>query len=411
MNQHALEQIYRLMCEKVACNAKKIGGDLREFPAREDGEYFAPPRDQLIKTEHIFCWTQSFFTGMALLSAQHTGDMELIRWCSSFYEDYRRKVFETPQDTMHDLGFLYTLYSTLHWKLTKSPEMRALSLQAAEVLSHRFVPQGGYIRAWGRMDGTIPSYVGQQLAKDNFFANSDGLAIIDCMMNLPLLFWAGQETGDPFFTSVAMAHADTTLRYFVRDDGSVCHAYRFPTGTDAQPEEYNDCGYAVGSHWARGTAWAVYGFAAAWRYTKQTRYRDAALKIANAYLKACGDSVIPVWDFKLPENQPARYGGKEQPWTKWDITDPECCQYNVDSSAAAIMACGFLEILEQEEHPRLRAYVDQTLHTLTQHYFDLNPDFPGLLRRVNGLDTYGCFGDYFAMELVARCLGKKLTIW
>lgn len=411
MDKNKLENIYNLMCEKTAINAKKIGNDLREFPAKEDGEYFAPPRDSLIKTEHIFCWTQSFFTGMALLCAQHTGDIRLIEWCNSFYDDYYKKVFDNPKDTMHDLGFLYTLYSTFNWKLTKSPDMRALSLRAAEVLAHRLMPMCKCIKAWGTMDKTVPSYVGAQLAKDNFFANSNGLAIIDCMMNLPLLFWAGQESGDVFFTSVATAHANTTLKYFVREDGSVRHAYRFNEETGEPQEEFNDCGYSVGSHWARGTAWAVYGFAVAWRYTKNISYRDAALKIADAYLKACGESVIPVWDFRLPEAQPARYGGKEQAWTKWDITKPENCKYNIDSSAAAIIACGFLDILEQEEHPHLRTYAEKTLTELTQNYLNLDTEIPGLLRCVNGLDTYGCFGDYFAMELVARCLGKRLNIW
>ena len=146
------------------------------------------------------------------------------------------------------------------YRLTGDARMKALSVRAAEVLAHRFVTSGGYIRAWGRMDDSIPAYIDDQLRKDNFFANSRGLAIIDCMMNIPLLFWAGQETQDPFFTQVAVAHADTTLRHFIRPDGSVCHAWRFDPDTGESVGEFNDCGYSVGSHWARGTAWAVYGF-------------------------------------------------------------------------------------------------------------------------------------------------------
>ena len=160
------------------------------------------------------------------------------------------------------------------------------------------------------MDDSIPDYIDDQLRRDNFFANSRGLAIIDCMMNIPLLFWAGKETGDRFFTDVAIAHADTTLHNFIRPDGSVCHAYRFDSVTGEPAEEFNDCGYSVGSHWARGTAWAVYGFSVAWRYTGLTRYRDAAVKLAECYLTQCGENGVPVWDFRLPTDQPARHCGR-----------------------------------------------------------------------------------------------------
>ena len=81
------------------------------------------------------------FTGMALMAAQHTGNLSLVRWVESLYEKYRAKVFDTPADTMHDLGFMYTLYSTLAYRLTGSDTMKELSVRAAEVLAHRFVPQ------------------------------------------------------------------------------------------------------------------------------------------------------------------------------------------------------------------------------------------------------------------------------
>lgn len=252
MERSALLAAYTAACRKAAANARVIGQDLREFPGQMDGNYFAPARDSLRPVEHIFCWTPSFFTGMAMLAAEQTGDFSLVRWVESLYESYRAKVFDTPQDTMHDLGFMYTLYSTMAYRLTGDARMKALSVRAAEVLAHRFVPSGGYIRAWGRMDDSIPAYIDDQLRKDNFFANSRGLAIIDCMMNIPLLFWAGQETQDPFFTQVAVAHADTTLRHFIRPDGSVCHAWRFDP----------DTGESVGNSTTAATRWGPTGRAA-----------------------------------------------------------------------------------------------------------------------------------------------------
>lgn len=403
MDEKMLKEDYDRICLKVRLNCQKIGNDLREFPAREDGDYFAPDRSSLRTIKHIFGWTQSFFTGMALLEANHQGDYSLLRWCEQFYERYWHKVFVTPADTMHDLGFLYTLYSTMAYRLTGDSKMRDLSLRAAEVLAHRYMPACHCIRAWGRMDDTIPEGLEEELRDNNFFVRSRGLAIIDCMMNLPLLFWAGQETSDPFFTAVACAHADTTMRYFIRPDGSVCHAYRFDPETGRPLEEFNDCGYAVGSFWARGAAWAVYGFGVAWRYTGYARYRDAALRIARAYLAACGTDPIPPWDFRLPKDQPARYGGLQRPWSRWDITRSENCVYNVDTSAAVIMSCAFLELGESD--PDLRDYVERTVAAI-RPYLNLKAECPGLLARTNGTDTYACYGDYFVMELFARLCGE-----
>lgn len=409
MEQEKLNELFEKMCRKASKNAEKIGTDLREFPAQQSGDYFAPERDSLRKANHIFCWTQSFFTGMALLAAQHKGDMEMVRWCESLYEDFRKKVFDTPADTMHDLGFLYTLYSSLCYQITGDSKMRELSIRAAEVLAHRYLPACKCIRAWGRMDDKLPDYLEPELYTNNFFTNSHGLAIVDCMMNIPLLFWAGKETGDTFFTSIACAHADTTLKYFIREDGSVCHAYRFDQETGEPVGEFNDCGYGIGSHWARGTAWAVFGFAVAWKYTGFQRYHDAAKKLAYKYLEECGEDPIPVWDFRLPEEEPARYCGFNREWHYWDITDPRNKVYNTDTSAAAIMACGFLELMAEEEDEKLRQYVNDAAEALAEN-LNLDENHPGLLSRGNGNNSYNIYGDYYVMELYARLLGEK-TPW
>lgn len=411
MENKEYRDIYEAICRKAALNAQRIGTDLREFPGRMDGRYFDVDRNTLRPVEHIFCWTPSFFTGMALMAAQHTGNLSLVRWVESLYEKYRAKVFDTPADTMHDLGFMYTLYSTLAYRLTGSDTMKELSVRAAEVLAHRFVPNGRYIRAWGRMDDSLPDYIEESLKQNNFFTNSQGLAIVDCMMNLPLLFWAGEATKDKFFTNVAVAHADTTLKNFIREDGSVCHAYRFDEITGEPVEEFNDCGYSVGSHWARGTAWAVYGFALAWRFTGLERYRQAVLKLTGKYLELCAPDGVPVWDFRLPEDKPARHFGSQETWEYWDITDPANRTLNVDSSAAAIMACGMLEFLSKEENESMRQYVQTVARTLAQQYLELDPECPGVLRQQNGNATFASFGDYFAMELYARLLNEPILAW
>lgn len=408
MNNESLRALYEALCLKAQANLMGIPATVPEYPGRHDGQYFSAPAP--LPLSHIFCWTQSFFTGMAGLACAHTHSGETLSALNGMYEAYRAKVFDTPLDTMHDLGFLYTPYAVLMYKLTGDERMRTLAIRAAEVLAQRFVTEGSYIRAWGRMDGTIPNYVDAALAQDQFFQKSNGLAIIDCMMNLPLLFFASQETGDAHCREIAMRHADTTLRYFLRADGSVCHAYRF--GPDGAPlEEFNGCGYGVGSHWARGAAWAIYGFATAWRYTRAERYYEAAVRVAEKFIALCGLDGMPPWDFRLPATMPAQPCGVRQPYMTWDICDAKNVSYIVDSSAAMITACALHELNVVRPNATFAAYV-QTVTQALPAYITTDVSVPGILRRQNGNDTYTAFGDYFCMELLHRQLcGNPQFLW
>ena len=223
---------------KIENNMEKIGSDLREFKSSIDGNYLAN-REEAIKIGHIFNWTQSFFVGMALWSYLDTKNKKFLEWAESFKDSYKRKVFDTPLETMHDVGFLYSPFAVMLYNITGDEEYKEIGIKAADVLAMRYEPKGGYIRAWGRMDYKTPEYVDSGLAKDHFFTESKGLAIIDCMMNLPLLFWASEVTGHPFYKRIAMMHADTTMKYFIRDDYSVKHAFRFSESTGEPLGETN----------------------------------------------------------------------------------------------------------------------------------------------------------------------------
>jgi unsaturated chondroitin disaccharide hydrolase len=266
---------------------------------------------------------------------------------------------------------------------------RRLALKAADVLAKRFVSKGEYIQAWGRMDGRITE-TDPQLAKDVFYIANKGLAIIDCMMNLPLLFWATEQTGNSWYYDIAVKHADTTLRYFIRGDYSVYHAFRFDPESGKPLGGCNYCGYADESHWARGTAWAIYGFAIAYRYTKDERYLKASLKLSHKFLDSLTSSYIPTWDFRLNDGMVK----------------------NKDTSAAAIAVCGFMEILKYMEDEKLSEYSDKMLNELTDEaYTDYNPDCPGILKQSNGKMTYTLFGDYFYMEALRSKLYGMETFW
>ena len=185
-------------------------------------------------------WTGGFWPGLMWLLWTRTGDdwfrAEALRAEVLLTAEFRR--FERLN---HDVGFMYLLSCGAHHRLLGDDQARRDTLHAASLLMGRFNP-AGFIRAWNE-----PERV--------------GYAIIDCMMNLSLLFRASALTGDPRFAHVARIHADTTLREFVRPDGSVCHIVEFDPVTGERLREHAGQGYGLGTAWSRGQAWGLYGFA------------------------------------------------------------------------------------------------------------------------------------------------------
>lgn len=382
MSRNVKEQLIA----KIKNNVLQMGTDLVEYSGNESGVYFAE-KEGLRPLKHVFCWTQSFYTGMAYWAYVETKEDALLKWLYSFKQEYHDKVFCTPLDTMHDLGFLYIPYAVALYKLTGDEEMKQIALKAADELAKRFDPRGGYIRAWGRMDYQIPAYVDKELAKDHFFTESKGLAIIDCMMNIPLLFWAEQVTGNRYYGRIAEVHADTTMKYFVREDDTVCHAYRFDEETGEALGEENYCGYAKGSYWARGTAWAVYGYMCCYKYTGKDKYLALSMRLLRKFIQE-SEGEIPVWDFRLPEGEP---------------------QY-VDTSAAAIMLSACNELVKFTDCSEVSEYVESIREKLMD-YVNLSLENNGILKEQNGRRVYASYGDYYLVEALLGKDKPEYLIW
>ena len=330
-------------------------------------------------------WTSSFFTGMAVLAYLHTGDRDILARLEPLNSLYEQKVAgDHASETMHDLGFLYSLYSVALYQVTGEERHRQSGLRAAELLANRFVPEGNYIRAWGRMDENDSDYV--------------GLAIIDCLMNMPLLYWASEESKDERFREIAIRHTDTTLKHFIREDFSVFHAYRFDPVTGVPVGGDNYCGRHVDSQWARGTAWAMYGFALAYRHTTDIRFLKASLDVTQNFISNLDDEIIPVWDFRLEAGDtPLR-----------------------DSSAAAVAICAIqeLEAIDQSS-PQISSIKHLLLDRLcSSDYLDTNPQCHGILKHGEVGDgigkarsAYTSWRDYYFMEALAREAGIPVTWW
>jgi unsaturated chondroitin disaccharide hydrolase len=378
VNGVQLKSAFDVCLSKTRNNIRRLADNPKPYAWAVDGNYFDFKEDFY----EIGNWTSSFFTGMALLAWRQTEDEFFFQQVLRLAPYYREKVFTRHLDTMHDLGFLYSLYSVALYKLTGDKTHREVGLRAAEVLARRFHDRGGFIRAWGRLD------------TDEF----NNMAIVDCMMNLPLLYWAARETGYKKYYEIAVRHADTTLKNFVRADDSVYHAYRFDlqTGKPLRGDTYG--GWAVESHWARGTAWAVFGFALNYGYTHDAKYLETSLRLARKFVANLDQEIVPLWDFRLP---PAAKAIR-------------------DASAASIMVCGLQELRKHRVEDSLLATAERQLlsRLCSADYLDRSETCPGVQKCGQVGDgagmaqnAYTSWGDYFLMEALNRQLGLGESWW
>ena len=370
-----LKNALELCILKTRGNIRRLADTPKAAPWALDGNYFAHKEGFY----EIGNWTSSFFTGMALLAWRETEDEYFLNQVLRLAPFYREKVFNRYLDTHHDLGFLASLYSVALYKLTGDKQHREVGLRAAEVLAQRFNEKGNFIRAWGRMDENDPQFPAS-------------MAIIDCLMNLPLLYWASAETGDRKYHQIAVRHADTVLKNFIRPDDSVIHAFHFDLETGSPIGPDNHCGFSPDSYWARGAAWGIYGFALSYSHTRDERYLQASVRLAKKFITEPLIDGVPLWDFRLPSDRP------QVP----------------DASASAITACGIQELAKhQAADAELLAAKDRLLERICRaDYLDADPNCPGILKSAYGdKPAYSSWGDYYLMEAVSRELKGEETFW
>lgn len=325
-------------------------------------------------------WTNGFWGGIMWLLYRDTGE-EKYAVIAKISEKKLEKCFTTFSGLHHDVGFMYLPTSVVNYRLTGDEEARRNAMHAANLLAGRFNPVGRFIRAW------------------NECGDKDvrGWAIIDCMLNISLLYWASQESGDPRFYQIAVMHADTALKNFIRADGSVCHIVEFDPQTGERIKSHGGQGYGHGSSWTRGQGWAVYGFANSYAHTGQRKYLDAAKQVAHyciANLRE--DGIVPV-DFRQPPN-PA-----------WE-----------DSCGACIIASGLLEVArfvpENERELYIRPAV-RILKAIAQTRADWSRDYDAIVR--NCTAEYHSekhhfpmvYADYFFIEALYKLCGQENIIW
>lgn len=250
-------------------------------------------------------WTAGFWPGILWYDYQFTKDPQ-IKVEAEKYTSSLEFLSHTPAYD-HDLGFIvFSSYGNAY-KLTGNADYKRVILQTADTLATLFNPKVGTILSWPRM------------VKEKGWPHN---TIMDNMINLELLFWASKHGGSHRLCNIAVKHAQTTMKYHFRKDYTSYHVALYNEQTGKFIKGITHQGYSDSSMWARGQAWAIYGYTMCYRETKRKEFLDFAQKVAEPYLKRLPKDLIPYWDFNAPDipNAPR------------------------DASAAAIVASALLDL-------------------------------------------------------------------
>lgn len=378
------KKLQRAADRAVSVLRENLGNFTYKFPGSNSEHKF------YLATENTE-WTTGFCTGTYWLAYELSGEESFRTAAEVQVESFYNRIKQKTDVDHHDMGFLYTPSCVAAYQLTGNERAKEAAILAADQLISRFQEKGEFLQAWGALG-----------AEDNY------RLIIDCLLNLPLLYWASYVTGDGKYRDIAVRHTKTSIRNLVREDHSTYHTYFFDPKTGEPIRGVTAQGYRDDSAWARGQAWGIYGTALAWRYTKNEVCRKLFRKVTDFYLRHLPEDMIPYWDLQFSE-------GSSEPR---------------DSSAAAAAVCGILEMcsnggLEEEEQSFYRNEAQRMLESLIDKYaVTSSQEANGLLRHGvyaksspynsvsdRGVDECNLWGDYFYLEALTRNLKEWKTYW
>ena len=322
-------------------------------------------------------WCGGFWPGILWYDYEYTQDPKIKEEAEKFTASLKF-LSEIPAYD-HDLGFLVFCSYGNGYRLTGNPEYKQVIINTADSLSALFNPRVGTMLSWPR---NVKMFGGHNTIMDN-------------MINLEMLFWAAKNGGNPYLFDIAVAHADKTMKYHFRPDYTSYHVAVYDTLTGEFIKGVTHQGYSDDSMWARGQAWAIYGYTVVYRETKDVRYLDFVQKVTDVYLKNLPEDYVPYWDFN----------------------DPSIPDAPRDASAACVVASALLELsgyLPAEKALEYKQAAVKMLTSLSSDKYQCGESKPAFLLHSTGhlpaeseIDASIIYADYYYMEALLRL--KRLT--
>ena len=360
--------------------AKQTQRTLTELKTDSGIDYTMMPRNIMADEQHWNCrkatkeeWCAGFWPGVLWYDYEYTKDKQVLEEAENFTHSLKFLSHIPAYD--HDLGFLVFCSYGNGYRLTKNPAYKQVILDTADTLATLFNPIVGTILSWPR-----------EVEPRNWPHNT----IMDNMINLEMLFWAAKNGGNPYLYDIAVSHADKTMKSQFRPDYTSYHVAVYDTITGNLIKGVTHQGYADSTMWARGQAWAIYGYTVVYRETKDPKYLDFAQKVTDVYLDRLPEDKVPYWDFD----------------------DPSIPDAPRDASAGAVVASALLELSTYLPNGTGKRYKDAAIEMLTSLSSDSyqsgesKPSF--LLHSVghwpnhSEIDASIIYADYYNIEALLR---------
>lgn len=355
------------LCQQLERDSLTFKDSLRAQPA--------PEQLGQIRLCSVYDWTSGFFPGTLWYTYELTGD-EALKTQAARYTNLLNPV--RYYTGTHDLGFMVNCSYGNALRLAQNDTIAAVMIETADNLCARFNDSIGAIRSWDFGTWNFP-------------------VIIDNMMNLDLLFTASKMTGNAKYKDIAIHHAQTTMKNHFRPDYTCWHVISYNNDGTVERRQTHQ-GKNDDSSWARGQAWAVYGYVACYRETGDQQYLDFAVKIANMIMERVKtEDAIPLWDYDAPQGD----------------TTPR------DASAAAVTAAALVEMstmVPAADGKKYLDYAEKMLKSLSSDAYlakvGENQGFilmhsTGSLPNGSEIDTPLNYADYYYMEALKRFMDLK----
>lgn len=356
------------VCLKVKNQIQRFGSD---FPSActTEGKFRIKGNDD---------WTNGFWVGMLWICYEYSNEQIFLDTANTLCDDFKSRIDDRHVMDHHDIGFLISPSLVARYKLFGDEDDKLYALKAADMLLERYQKKGQFIQAWGNL-GDPEEY----------------RFIVDSMINIPLLFWAYEMTGEERYQTVAQNHFNTVVKYGIRDDYTSHHTFFFDVdsgdaigGKTAQGLNDNSC-------WARGQAWVGLGLTLNNKYLQKPENLELFEQVYSKYCQMLPADKIPYWDLVFTD---------------------DCNQYH-DSSSAAIMINGLLEYPGNKYDDDIETVVTNLIDGYTTKY---DTTLEGILKHGvyafgihKGVDEANLWGDYFYVEALYRlhCDKKWQGYW